>query len=119
MHLIAVGAWLGGLLPYMLYLGTLDRENAQAWIDTVHEATRRFSNIGVVAVLTIAVTGIVNTLNLVASGELLSHTDYGRLLSLKLAIFVAMVMTAIVNRFVLTPRASRREGRSRPCAGAQ
>lgn len=103
-HLVAVSAWLGGLLPYALYLSTLGRENSQASIGDIREVTRRFSNIGIAAVLAIVATGIINTLNLVASTELLLLTDYGRLLSLKLAIFAAMLMIASINRYVLTPR---------------
>jgi copper resistance protein D len=41
---------------------------------------------------------------LVGSVDALVSTDYGRLLSLKLLLFLAMLAAAAVNRLVLTPR---------------
>ena len=106
LHILAVSAWLGGLLPYALYLSGLGPNEPVEAIAAIHDATRRFSNIGVVAVLTISITGIINTLNLVGSPKLLAETEYGRLLSIKIAIFLVMVMLASINRFGLAPRLS-------------
>ena len=106
LHLIAVSAWLGGLLPYALYLSDLGPNEPPGAIGAIQDVTQRFSNIGVVAVLMIAVTGIINTSNLVGSAELLVHTEYGRLLVIKVALFLAMVMVAAINRISLTPRLS-------------
>ena len=108
LHLIAVSAWLGGLLPYALYLSDLGPNDPRGAITAIQDVTQRFSNIGIAAVLTIAVTGIINTSNLVGSTELLIETEYGRLLSIKLAVFVAMAIIATVNRFGITPRLSER-----------
>jgi hypothetical protein len=67
-------------------------------------ATVRFSILGIVSVGTLLVTGIVNTYYLAGSVPALLHTDYGRLLLIKIALFLAMVAIAAVNRFRLTPQ---------------
>jgi hypothetical protein len=67
-------------------------------------ATTRFSMLGIVSVGTLLATGIVNTYYLAGSVPALLHTDYGRLLLIKIALFLAMVAIAAVNRLRLTPQ---------------
>ena len=55
-------------------------------------------------VATILITGLINTWNLVGSVEALLDTAYGRLLLVKIALFLAMVSVAAVNRFRLSPQ---------------
>ena len=52
----------------------------------------------------LGLTGAINSIFLVGSFPALVGTPYGRLLSLKIALFVAMVGLALVNRFRLMPR---------------
>ncbi len=107
MHLLAAGAWLGGL-PMLALL--LHRASAAASAEAhgiAREATRRFSVMGLIAVATLLATGTVNTWYLAGSLAALIGTDYGRWLLLKIALFAAMVTTAAVNRRVLTPRLAR------------
>jgi putative copper resistance protein D len=49
------------------------------------------------------ITGLVNAFYLVGSVAALLDTDYGRLLAVKVALFVVMVAIAAINRFRLTP----------------
>src|SRR5262249_44170284 len=60
--------------------------------------------LGVIGVGTLLATGLGNSLFLVGSVDALVDTDYGRLLILKIALFVAMVAIAAVNRLRLVPR---------------
>lgn len=98
LHLVAVSAWVGGLLPYVLLLEAFGREPAAII------ATQRFSNLGILAVGTILVTGLVNTCNLVGSVGALVGTGYGRLLLTKIVLFLLMVGFATINRLRLSPR---------------
>ena len=61
--------------------------------------------IGTAVVGTIVVTGLVNGWMLIGIGNVtaLATTLYGRLLLAKLALFVAMLALASLNRFRLTP----------------
>jgi putative copper resistance protein D len=103
-HLVAAGAWLGGLPPFMLLLATAERSADAAWTDAAAVATRRFSLVGTASVVALAVTGTANTWILVGGPAGLAATDYGRLLALKICLFAAMVGVAAFNRLHLTPR---------------
>jgi putative copper resistance protein D len=113
LHLIAAAAWLGALAPLAMLLHAVEREITGrepdkspngATVAIAREATRRFSNLGVVSVGTLVATGIVNSWMLVGDVAGLVDTDYGRLLAVKIALFGVMVAIAAVNRLRLTPR---------------
>ena len=104
LHLIAVGAWVGGLLPFALLLKRIRNAREANWESFATAATRRFSTLGLAAVGTILATGIVNTWNLIGSWDALFDTDYGRLLALKVVLFAAMVSIAAFNRMRLSPK---------------
>jgi copper resistance protein D len=101
-HLIAAAAWVGALLPLIVLLAAAGGEDAS--LAVVRKATTRFSVLGIVSVGTLLVTGIVNTFYLAGSVPALLRTDYGRLLLIKIALFLAMVALASLNRFRLTPQ---------------
>jgi putative copper resistance protein D len=67
-------------------------------------ATLGFSTLGIASVATVLASGIVNTWGLAGSVPALIGTDYGRLLLVKVALFVVMVSVAAINRLRLTPR---------------
>jgi putative copper resistance protein D len=102
LHLIAAAAWVGALLPLIVLFAAAGTDDASLAI--ARTATTRFSILGIVSVGTLLVTGIVNTYYLAGSVPALLHTDYGRLLLIKIALFLAMVAIATVNRFRLTPQ---------------
>jgi copper resistance protein D len=101
-HLVAAAAWVGTLLPLALLFAAAGRDAASVAITRI--ATVRFSNFGVAGVGTLLVTGSINTWYLAGSVAALTETDYGRLLLSKVALFLAMVAIAAVNRLSLTPR---------------
>ncbi len=106
LHLVAAGAWLGGLLPLALLFAAARGATDPAVASVTRAATLRFSTLGVIAVGTLLATGSVNTWLLAGSVQALLATDYGHLLLLKMALFVAMVCIALFNRLRLTPRLS-------------
>jgi putative copper resistance protein D len=97
LHLLAAGAWLGGLLPLWLLL------RRQAGLTALF-AAERFSTLGTWAVGILLVTGILNACLLLGSPTDLVDTTYGQLVPFKIALFLAMVAIATVNRLRLTPR---------------
>jgi putative copper resistance protein D len=102
LHLIAAAAWVGALLPLIVLFAAAGADDGS--LAMARTATTRFSILGIVSVGTLLVTGIVNTYYLAGSVAALLHTDYGRLLLIKIALFLAMVAIATVNRFRLTPQ---------------
>jgi len=104
LHLIAVGAWVGGLLPLAFLLRTIRGVQSTDRGAIATTVTRRFSTLGIVAVGTILATGIANTWNLVGSRDAPFDTAYGRLLMLKVLLFATMVSIAMINRVRLSPK---------------
>jgi putative copper export protein/mono/diheme cytochrome c family protein len=97
LHLLAAGAWLGGLLPLFVIVGALPPRAAST---TCHS----FTPVGLCAVLLIACTAVVQAWQLIGSLGGLFGTAYGRTALLKLAIFLVLLVLAMINRFVLTER---------------
>jgi copper resistance protein D len=102
LHLIAAAAWVGALVPLTILL-SMSGEDADA-LAIAHTATSRFSTLGIVSVATLLLTGSVNTWYLVGSVPALTESAYGRLLLIKLALFLVMVGIAAFNWSQLTPR---------------
>ena len=102
-HLIAAGAWLGGLLPLVMLLACLRRSREQGWAIVAVDASRRFSQIGIAGVGTLLLSGMVNAWFLAGGTQGVVGTEYGRLLLLKVALFLAMACIAAINRQVLLP----------------
>ena len=103
LHLLATGAWLGALVPLALLLAGVRSGRDSNWLAVAREATLRFSTLGITCVGVLLVTGGVNTWFLSGSIPALVGTLYGRLLLLKVVIFIGMIMIANANRSRLTP----------------
>jgi len=110
LHLLAAGAWIGGLLPLWLLLASARRSHDDRWTEFAHAATRRFSLMGMASVAALVATGLFNAWILVGSFPALLNTEYGRLLVAKLALFAIMLGLAVVNRLYLTPRLAQPSG---------
>lgn len=105
LHLLAAGAWLGGMLALVLLVrGRVD----EARIRLLAAAVKRFEWIGAAIVLTLSVSGVMNYLFIVGPrlDEVLLGT-YGMLLAIKVLLFAAMLVLAALNRFHLGPALER------------
>jgi putative copper resistance protein D len=101
-HLLAAGSWLGALPAFVLFL--ISARHDPDWDDFLLRTTQRFSAVGMISVATLLASGLINSWNLLGGPRDLITTDYGRLIALKVGLFIAMVSIAAVNRFYLTPR---------------
>jgi copper resistance protein D len=104
LHLLAAGAWIGGLVPLALTLASARSAGDETRARIAIGATARFSTLGLVSVGTLVATGLVNTWFLAGSVASITGTDYGRLLMVKLALFAVMLSVATVNRIALAER---------------
>lgn len=105
LHLLAAGAWLGGMLALVLLTrGGVDDARTRL----LAAAVKRFEWIGAAIVLTLSVSGVVNYLFIVGPrlDEVLLGT-YGMLLAIKVLLFAAMLVLAALNRFHLGPALER------------
>jgi putative copper resistance protein D len=103
LHLVAAGLWLGCLVPLTILLVYLYRFREDSWISATCDAAGRFSDLGIVAVATLLVSGIINAYFLIGDMQGLVGTSYGRLLMVKVTLFAAMVGLAGINRQYLLP----------------
>jgi putative copper resistance protein D len=103
LHLVAAGAWIGGLVPLLLLLGEVRQHNDLNGPSIALHAAQRFSTLGITSVSALLATGLVNSWILVGSLRGLVGTDYGRLVVVKVVLFAAMIGIAAVNRMRLTP----------------
>lgn len=109
LHLIAAGLWVGALLGLILLVTRpVERVDAEH-LGLTHEALHGFGAVGTIVVGTIVLTGLINGWLLVGIGNVaaLFTSLYGQLLLAKLALFVAMLGLASLNRFRLTPAFER------------
>ena len=102
LHLIAAAAWVGGLVPLALLLAMTGTDGTA--LTVARNATRRFSNLGIAAVAALLLSGLINSWYLVGTVSALTTTGYGRLLLIKLLLFLVMVGIAAVNWSRLTPQ---------------
>lgn len=94
-HLLAAGAWIGGLIVLSFLLSSS--------LPGTDVALQRFSGMGYIAVAVLLASGMANSWFLVGSVSRLTTTMYGQLLLVKLGLFGGMLVLAATNRFVLVP----------------
>jgi putative copper export protein len=119
-HLLAAGAWIGGLVPLVLLFNRVIAEPGADGMVTARRAAQRFSGLGIAAVGALLASGIINAAYLVGSLAGFFGTNYGRLLLLKIALFALLIGIATFNREVLTPRLhlNPRGGKQREASAA-
>ena len=103
-HLLTTGAWLGGLLPFALFL---DACGANMLRNDAIAAMRRFSFWGQFVVAAIVATGIVNIALISGKAPLPATTPYRALLDVKIGVVAVMIAFALFNRFELSSRLER------------
>jgi len=108
-HLLAAGAWLGGLLALGYLLVLARRFPSPEHTADATAALVRFSGMGYIAVSVLVGSGLIITLCLVGSVANLGGTRYGQLLLLKLLLFAGMLTLAVLNRFRLVPSLQRQK----------
>jgi len=106
-HLLATGAWLGGLLALGYVLILARRSPSAENIAHAIAALVRFSGMGYAAVAVLIASGLVNAWMLVGPPAKLLTTPYGQLLLVKVCLLAGMLVLAAQNRFRLVPALQR------------
>ena len=96
LHLLAVGAWIGGLV--WLLAGLRGQERPEQLASAV-----RFSKLAAPVLGLVAVTGLSRALHLAGGWHGLLDSTYGRFLDLKVALFLGLVLLGALNRFRVVP----------------
>jgi copper resistance protein D len=103
-HLLTAGAWLGGLIPFVMCLTGFRDPKMQR--DVVN-AMMRFSYLARFVVAGVLATGIVNIALTSGRAPLAPLTPYRALLVSKIAIVAVMISLAAFNRYWLIPHLGR------------
>lgn len=103
-HLLAAGLWLGMLVPLLWMTARALASTQPGSRRNAAVAARRFTVPGIVAVVTLAASGVLNAWWLVGSWSALVTTGYGWLVTAKIACFASMLVLASTNRWILVPR---------------
>jgi len=106
-HLLAAGAWLGGLLALGCVLMLARRFPSAGITAYAVAALVRFSGMGYAAVAVLIGSGLVNAWVLVGPPTRLLTTPYGQLLLVKVCLLAGMLALAAHNRFRLVPALQR------------
>ncbi len=102
-HVLAAGAWLGGLVPLALILAAAGRD---CWGST-NLALRRFSSVGQVVVALVLLSGVANTALVLRRWPTDWSSPYQALLVAKVAAVAAMAALALANRYLIVPHMAR------------
>jgi putative copper resistance protein D len=102
-HLLAAGAWLGGLIPLAYIIAMASWPPSPDHSLEASNVLLRFSGMGYVAVAVLIASGLLNSWFLVGSFANLARTPYGQLLLVKLCLFAGMLALAALNRYWLLP----------------
>lgn len=96
-HVVAAGAWIGGLV--VLIAGLRDPSVI------LHRTIRRFSNLAAAGLALVALTGVVRTVHEVGGWEEL-NSSYGGLVIAKVALLMAIAVLGAANRWRHVPAAA-------------
>jgi copper transport protein len=88
LHLLAVSLWVGGVLTLALF----------ARHDDIADEVRRFSRVSTLAMPVAVVTGVVQSLNLIPSREVVTETQYGKYLIAKVVVVGLVVLAGLYVR---------------------
>lgn len=111
-HLTATALWGGGLLYFSL-LPISAMEEEQNGIRRLGRVARRFSNLGLISVGVLTLTGVyVSSLHL-SGFTALVETGYGVLLLRKLVVFALIIGVAGVHQLYFIPALTKDDARAR------
>jgi putative copper resistance protein D len=104
-HILAAGAWVGGLPPLLFALAELRSFDTEEARRLSLEILSRYSVMAMAAVTLIVASGIANAgFRVAGSFDKLFYTSYGDALIAKAAAVAAMLALACFNRFAAMPR---------------
>jgi len=102
LHVAAMIAWLGGLIPLAFAIRIARRNPDQAL--PLALLIPRFSRLAVASIATLTLSGIYSYYLHINQLDLLAATTYGRALLIKLGLFGVLLLFGGINLFIFSPR---------------
>lgn len=110
-HQLAASVWVGSMLALLIALLPLLRSRRGDLILIALNSWRRFGVIAAVSVGVLAVTGLYNAAQQVASVDAWISTNYGQILSGKIGLFLIVGLFGLINSMLLHPQLAAVIGR--------
>jgi copper transport protein len=108
LHVLAASVWVGGIACLLLALPAATRQLEGSERTKLLLATlARFSPLALAAVVTIAITGVVQALIDVRTVHGLFHTTYGALVIVKVVLLLVLISLGWINRERVLPALRR------------
>ncbi|GCE04080.1 copper resistance protein CopC [Dictyobacter aurantiacus] len=105
LHLLAASLWVGGMIYLSLvYLPGLRRDSLSDRVHVLISTLGRFSPLALAGVVIMAVSGPFNAVVHMDSFAQLITTAYGRSLSIKTLLVVALLVTSAIHVLIYRPR---------------
>ena len=98
LHLVAAGAWLGGLAALLVWL------RRRAPDESAAQVAWRFSRVATVSIALVVITGVVRAVEEVGTVDALLSTAFGWLVIGKSALLVVLAALGALNHFRHVPR---------------
>ena len=106
LHLVAAGFWVGGLFHLVLAMTRATSGlGGRQRLSVLHSVIPMFTRLAIVSTLLIAITGVYNSWTHVDRFSALWTTAYGKTLSVKVLLFIPMLVLGGLNTFVIHRRA--------------
>jgi copper transport protein len=107
LHFLAVGAWIGGLLSLAFILPAAVQASQGTGDRVLARAVARFSNLALISVVVIILTGTFQAWLEVGSWDGLIQTAYGLSVTAKIGLLVLMLVLAGFNLLIARPGLAR------------
>jgi copper transport protein len=102
LHLAAMVAWLGGLIPLAITIGAARR--VSEGVLSLRTLIPRFTRLSAPCIAILTLTGIYAYILHINSLDLVAATIYGRAFAIKIGLFGLLLLLGGLNLFVLSPR---------------
>jgi putative copper export protein/mono/diheme cytochrome c family protein len=118
LHFLGVATWLGGLASLIYVLPAAVQASAGSGERVLARAVSRFSNLALIAVGVIVMTGVFQAWLQVGSWEGLVQTTYGLSITTKVGLLLVMLLLGAFNLLVARPRLAALAGKGSSAAAA-
>jgi putative copper export protein len=99
-HLVAASIWVGGSIFIGIVLAPLLKtisDSVEGRLSIMIRVGRKFNTIGVPSLIILIITGIYNSVGLVAKPSLILSTNYGIVLLIKVILVIALLIVFAIH----------------------